>query len=61
MTLGKEEKKITENTVPTQNTSPKVKDEKHSHPTFLQLHHRESGWFSKHTGNPPRDILSGTI
>jgi hypothetical protein len=35
MTLGKEEKKITENTVPTQNASPKVKDEKHSHPTFL--------------------------
>ena len=35
MALGKEEKKNTKNTVPTQNASPKVKDEMHSHPTFL--------------------------
>jgi vacuolar iron transporter family protein len=34
-TLGKEEKKITENKVLTQKASTKVKDEKHSHPTFL--------------------------
>jgi VIT1/CCC1 family predicted Fe2+/Mn2+ transporter len=35
MTLGKQEKKNTENPVPTKNAPPKVKNERHSRPTLL--------------------------